>query len=179
MEEKEALKEKSHEKKGTGAAIGYNYNDPGSQPSCSIGRFSFKFLKKKQLVSSMKRMATNLGFGKWNYHSKVVILWSLVWTILWFKYYITGPVNDPNMEPKDSDDDSDLEIIDVDLSLDVNKMEAQQVGIYSYGGFPQQDLWHVRSDRGTPSTRTVATQLQNIKYTTQSWYPVFNCGSIS
>lgn len=31
------------------------------------------------------------------------------------------------MEQKDSDDDSDLEIIDVDLSIDVNKMEASQV----------------------------------------------------
>lgn len=33
------------------------------------------------------------------------------------------------MEQKDSDDDSDLEIIDVDLSIDVNKMEASQVSI--------------------------------------------------
>lgn len=43
IEEKEAQKEKLHERKGTGAAIGYNYNDPGSivQPSTSNGRFSF------------------------------------------------------------------------------------------------------------------------------------------
>lgn len=34
------------------------------------------------------------------------------------------------MEPKDSDDESDLEIIDVDLSIDVNKMEASQVRFY-------------------------------------------------
>lgn len=32
------------------------------------------------------------------------------------------------MEQKESDDDSDLEIIDVDLSIDVNKMDASQVG---------------------------------------------------
>lgn len=41
IEEKEMQKEKLHEKKGTGAAIGYNYNDPGAQPSSSNGRFSF------------------------------------------------------------------------------------------------------------------------------------------
>uniref|UniRef100_A0A1E1WQ85 Suppressor of white apricot N-terminal domain-containing protein n=1 Tax=Pectinophora gossypiella TaxID=13191 RepID=A0A1E1WQ85_PECGO len=37
IEEKEMQKERLHEKKGTGAAIGYNYNDPGAQPSCSNG----------------------------------------------------------------------------------------------------------------------------------------------
>lgn len=31
---------------------------------------------------------------------------------------------------KDSDDDSDLEILDVDLSIDVNKMEPSQVSYY-------------------------------------------------
>lgn len=30
-------------------------------------------------------------------------------------------------EAKDSDDDSDVDMIDVDLSIDVNKMEASQV----------------------------------------------------
>ncbi|XP_047997753.1 CLK4-associating serine/arginine rich protein isoform X1 [Leguminivora glycinivorella] len=35
IEEKEMQKERLNEKKGTGAAIGYNYNDPGAQPSCS------------------------------------------------------------------------------------------------------------------------------------------------
>ncbi|GBP34930.1 hypothetical protein EVAR_26521_1 [Eumeta japonica] len=73
IEEKEAQREKLHEKKGQGAAIGYNYSDPSSQPSCS-----------------------------------------------------TGPeVSKPKVE-EESDDDSDLEIIDVDLSIDVNKMEASQ-----------------------------------------------------
>ncbi|KAH9642205.1 hypothetical protein HF086_005535 [Spodoptera exigua] len=72
IEEKEHQKEKLHEKKGTGAAIGYNYNDPGAQPSGSNGPDTKK------------------------------------------------------VEQKDSDDDSDLEIIDVDLSIDVNKMEASQ-----------------------------------------------------
>lgn len=38
-------KEKLHERKGMGAAIGYNYNDPGSQPSSSNGRFSFTYSK--------------------------------------------------------------------------------------------------------------------------------------
>lgn len=41
------------------------------------------------------------------------------------------------MEQKDSDDDSDLEIIDVDLSIDVNKMEPSQVSVlyvnYAFG----------------------------------------------
>jgi hypothetical protein len=41
IEEKEMQKEKLLEKKGTGAAIGYNYNNPGAQPSSSHGRFSF------------------------------------------------------------------------------------------------------------------------------------------
>lgn len=43
IEEKEMQKERLNEKKGTGAAIGYNYNDPGAQPSCSnpIGRINF------------------------------------------------------------------------------------------------------------------------------------------
>lgn len=41
IEEKEMQKEKLNEKKGTGAAIGYNYTDPGAQPSGSNGRFSF------------------------------------------------------------------------------------------------------------------------------------------
>ncbi|KAG6441004.1 hypothetical protein O3G_MSEX001599 [Manduca sexta] len=72
IEEKELQKEKLHEKKSGGAAIGYNYNDPGSQPSCS-----------------------------------------------------TGP-EVKKADNKDSDDESDLEIIDVDLSIDVNKMEASQ-----------------------------------------------------
>lgn len=40
IEEKEMQKERLNEKKGTGVAIGYNYSDPGSQPSCSNGRFS-------------------------------------------------------------------------------------------------------------------------------------------
>lgn len=44
IEEKEAQKEKLQEKKGTGVAIGYNYNDPGAQPSSSIGRFSFTII---------------------------------------------------------------------------------------------------------------------------------------
>ena len=39
------------------------------------------------------------------------------------------------MEPKDSDDESDLEIIDVDLSIDVNKMEASQVSFHVTMGF--------------------------------------------
>ncbi|XP_047507943.1 CLK4-associating serine/arginine rich protein isoform X2 [Pieris napi] len=70
IEEREMQKERLNEKKGTGVAIGYNYNDPGSQPSCSNG---------------------------------------------------------PELtESKDSDDESDLEIIDVDLSIDVNKMKAAQ-----------------------------------------------------
>lgn len=69
-EEREAAKEKSLEKKGTGAAIGYNYNDPGTQPSCSTG------------------------------------------------------LN--NKTEDDSDDESDLDIIDVDLCIDVNKMESSQ-----------------------------------------------------
>ncbi|XP_068628766.1 CLK4-associating serine/arginine rich protein isoform X2 [Battus philenor] len=72
IDEKELQKEKLSEKKGMGAAIAYNYNDPGAQPSCSNG----PEIKK--------------------------------------------------VEMKDSDDDSDLEIIDVDLSIDVNKMEASQ-----------------------------------------------------
>ncbi|XP_013191530.1 CLK4-associating serine/arginine rich protein [Amyelois transitella] len=72
IEEKEMQKEKLHEKKGTGAAIGYNYNDPGAQPSCSNG-------------PEVKKV-----------------------------------------EQKESDDDSDLEIIDVDLSIDVNKMDSSQ-----------------------------------------------------
>lgn len=42
IEEKEAQKEKLNEKRGTGVAIGYNYNDPGAQPSSSIGRFSIR-----------------------------------------------------------------------------------------------------------------------------------------
>ncbi|KAJ2951824.1 hypothetical protein O0L34_g13987 [Tuta absoluta] len=75
IEEKEAQKEKLNEKKGTGVAIGYNYNDPGAQPSSSNGPEVKKVEQK---------------------------------------------------ESKDSDDDSDLEIIDVDLSIDVNKMEASQ-----------------------------------------------------
>lgn len=41
IEEKETQKEKLHEKKGTGAAIAYNYSDPGAQSSASNGRFSF------------------------------------------------------------------------------------------------------------------------------------------
>ncbi|KAI5646366.1 alternative splicing regulator domain-containing protein [Phthorimaea operculella] len=75
IEEKEAQKEKLNEKKGTGVAIGYNYNDPGAQPSSSNG-------------PELKKVEPK--------------------------------------ESKDSDDDSDLEIIDVDLSIDVNKMEASQ-----------------------------------------------------
>ncbi|CAK1543078.1 unnamed protein product [Leptosia nina] len=71
IEEKEMQRDRLSEKKGTGVAIGYNYNDPGAQPSCS-----------------------------------------------------NGP--DKKTESKDSDDESDLEIIDVDLSIDVNKMEAAQ-----------------------------------------------------
>lgn len=39
---------------------------------------------------------------------------------------ITGP-DVKKVEQKESDDDSDLEMIDVDLSIDVNKMEASQV----------------------------------------------------
>uniref|UniRef100_S4PJM5 CLK4-associating serine/arginine rich protein n=1 Tax=Pararge aegeria TaxID=116150 RepID=S4PJM5_9NEOP len=39
VEEKETHKEKLSEKKGAGAAIGYNYNDPGAQPSSYNGRF--------------------------------------------------------------------------------------------------------------------------------------------
>ncbi|KAJ0176146.1 hypothetical protein K1T71_008320 [Dendrolimus kikuchii] len=72
IEEKELQKEKLNEKKGTGVAIGYNYNDPGAQPSSSNG----PEIKK--------------------------------------------------VDQKDSDEDSDLEIIDVDLSIDVNKMEPLQ-----------------------------------------------------
>ncbi|XP_063625214.1 CLK4-associating serine/arginine rich protein [Cydia splendana] len=75
IEEKEMQKERLNEKKGMGAAIGYNYNDPGAQPSCSNP---------------------------------------------------TGPDVKKTEQPEDSDDDSDLEIIDVDLSIDVNKMEASQ-----------------------------------------------------
>lgn len=36
-------KEKLSEKKGTGAAIGYNYNDPGAQASSSNGRYSISY----------------------------------------------------------------------------------------------------------------------------------------
>ncbi|KAI8432180.1 hypothetical protein MSG28_004641 [Choristoneura fumiferana] len=75
IEEKEMQKERLNEKKGTGAAIGYNYNDPGAQPSCSNP---------------------------------------------------IGPEVKKTEQQEDSDDDSDLEIIDVDLSIDVNKMEASQ-----------------------------------------------------
>lgn len=39
IEEKEHQKEKLSEKKGTGVAIGYNYSDPGAQPSNITGRF--------------------------------------------------------------------------------------------------------------------------------------------
>lgn len=48
VEEKEMQKEKLHERKGMGAAIGYNYNDPGAQPSGSNGRFSFTFRVRPQ-----------------------------------------------------------------------------------------------------------------------------------
>ncbi|XP_026493997.2 CLK4-associating serine/arginine rich protein [Vanessa tameamea] len=72
IEEKELQKEKLSEKKGTGAAIGYVYTDPGAQTSS----FNGPDVKKAEV--------------------------------------------------KESDDDSDLEIIDVDLSIDVNKMEASQ-----------------------------------------------------
>ncbi|KOB76015.1 Splicing factor, arginine/serine-rich 16 [Operophtera brumata] len=41
LEEKEVQRERLNERKGTGAAIGYNYNDPGAQPSSSNGRFSY------------------------------------------------------------------------------------------------------------------------------------------
>lgn len=41
LEEKEVQREKLNEKRGTGAAIGYNYNDPGAHPSSSNGRFSY------------------------------------------------------------------------------------------------------------------------------------------
>lgn len=51
IEEKEAQKEKLNEKKGTGAAIGYNYNDPGAQPSCSTGRLSFPFSNPSSVAS--------------------------------------------------------------------------------------------------------------------------------
>ncbi|VVC94416.1 unnamed protein product [Leptidea sinapis] len=71
LEEKEMQKGKLNEKKGTGVAIGYNYNDPGAQPSCSNGPDAMKL-------------------------------------------------------EEDSDDESEFEIIDVDLSIDVNKMEASQ-----------------------------------------------------
>lgn len=43
IEEKEMQKEKLSEKKGTGAAIGYNYNDPGAQASSSNGRYSISY----------------------------------------------------------------------------------------------------------------------------------------
>ncbi|XP_050343995.1 CLK4-associating serine/arginine rich protein isoform X2 [Nymphalis io] len=72
IEEKELQREKLSEKKGTGAAIGYVYTDPGAQTSS----FNGPDVKKADV--------------------------------------------------KESDDDSDLEIIDVDLSIDVNKMEASQ-----------------------------------------------------
>lgn len=42
-------KEKLSEKKGTGAAIGYNYSDPGAQPSCSNGRFNPTYFNLNQL----------------------------------------------------------------------------------------------------------------------------------
>lgn len=43
VEEKEMQKERLSEKKGTGAAIGYNYNDPGAQPSSYTGRFRISY----------------------------------------------------------------------------------------------------------------------------------------
>lgn len=50
IEEKEMQKEKLHEKKGTGAAIGYNYSDPGAQPSGSNGRFSFTVITQSAVM---------------------------------------------------------------------------------------------------------------------------------
>lgn len=43
-------KEKLHEKKGMGAAIGYNYSDPGAQPSGSNGRFSFTVIPQPAVM---------------------------------------------------------------------------------------------------------------------------------
>lgn len=58
LEEKEVQREKLNERKGTGAAIGYNYNDPGAQPSSSNGRFSYS---KKTSLADLKA----LGIGKY------------------------------------------------------------------------------------------------------------------
>lgn len=62
--------------------------------------------------------------------SRGSIFYSLFWVFLWHAVLITGP-DTKKVEQKDSDDDSDLEIIDVDLSIDVNKMEASQVSSFT------------------------------------------------
>lgn len=54
-------------------------------------------------------------------------IWVHIWALWWHLLLITGPDIKKVEQQKDSDDDSDLEIIDVDLSIDVNKMEASQV----------------------------------------------------
>lgn len=51
--------------------------------------------------------------------------------ILWHLVLITGP-DVKKGEAQESDDDSDLEMIDVDLSIDVNKMDSSQVRMVFY-----------------------------------------------
>lgn len=50
---------------------------------------------------------------------------------LWHSVFITGSetkkVEKVEKVDKESDDDSDMDILDVDLSIDVNKMEPTQV----------------------------------------------------
>lgn len=75
IDEKEMQKEKLGEKKGMGAAIAYNYSDPGAEPSSSNGRFSPTYLKPQSaLIKGYKWVPNGISIC----YCMRVFLWHLV-----------------------------------------------------------------------------------------------------